>query len=133
MKGNRGADLPAPTEDLREETTARRVRRLIALRDDAPDGRAAGNYRVDRGWTHRATKVPTLSAIAAKLSQSSRLRVGFDTFGHDAHLEGVPEVHDAAHDRGVGRTGPDALGECFVDLQGVDPAQVTELRERRQT
>src|SRR4051794_31189740 len=108
-----------------------RVRRLIALPAAALDGRA-GNYRVDRGWTHRTTEVPTLSAIAAKLGQNSRLRLGFDTFDHDAHLEGMPEVDDAAHDRGIGRTGPDALGECLVDFQGVDPTEVAKLGERRQ-
>src|SRR5690606_15029316 len=93
----------------------------------------AGRRLVDLLGRERAREVVALTECAAQLEQSRPLRLGFDAFGHDVHVEGAAEAEDGASEGGVVaplRANAQLVDERLVDLQHVH-RETLEVAERR--
>ncbi len=70
--------------------------------------------------SRRASKVKSLSELAAERAKCTCLRDGLDSLGHDGDIEGMAEADDRVHDRRPGTVGSETGDEARVDLDLVD-------------
>ena len=66
------------------------------------------------------TEIEALGLGAILRAKQFSLFGGFNTFGHDEHVQAAAHVDHRVHDAGVVRVGRQIAHERLIDLQGID-------------